>query len=175
MSERQQLLDAIRDAKMGNHSLRLAYADYLEEHGAGDLDAATVEFIRVSCSGVKESNVMPLVSYVWLAANWSRLIPSVVALHLPEPLSQAGFLSIYPGPAFEARGRDVWMRIRLPNPRPTVKRPSYLCSCTFTFWKGFAIRFHAWSDFTKACLKDAIRQDQPLCSFERVEKPVIVL
>ncbi len=78
--ERRGFLRSIK-AEPGNDTIRLAYADYLEEHGEGDLDRATGEFIKAGCRLGGADNLMAPKAYAWLDANWPRLIPSVVGLH----------------------------------------------------------------------------------------------
>ncbi|VTR92778.1 unnamed protein product [Gemmata massiliana] len=48
MNERKALLDAIA-MHAAEDTPRLVYADWLDEYGAGDLDRAMSESIRVSC------------------------------------------------------------------------------------------------------------------------------
>lgn len=79
MTEREQMLAAIRSAP-GDDTVRLAFADWLGEHGSGDRDAATAEFVRLSCARpLTRSRAMPPAAYEWLRGNWHRLVPSVAA------------------------------------------------------------------------------------------------
>lgn len=76
MSDRAAFLKRIRRRPF-DCTVRLVFADWLDEFGASDLDRATAEFIRVSCRAVKtRTGRMPVAAYPWLAANWRRLIPS---------------------------------------------------------------------------------------------------
>ncbi|VTR96026.1 unnamed protein product [Gemmata massiliana] len=82
MNERKALLDAIA-IHAAEDTPRLVYADWLEEHGEGDLDRATVEFIRASCFRRNhKSGYMPRKAYRWLHENWQRLIPLTLGLHV---------------------------------------------------------------------------------------------
>ncbi len=57
---------------------RLTFADWLDDYGAGDLDAATAEFVRASCRGVEVNGTqMARPAYAWLEANWPRLVPTL--------------------------------------------------------------------------------------------------
>ena len=163
MSDRSSFLESIRaDPKC--HTTRLAYADFLEENNTGDLDAATAEFLRASCSRLKASPVMPKAAYRWLEKNWARLIPSVLAFHVGtvDPATTPdGFTRL---PPCIVRGRNVWMRISLEGSRfPGRTVRVYNCSATLTFWKGFLVRWSCYSDFTWNTLKDATLRDQPFC------------
>ncbi len=78
MNDRRALLRAILTNPADN-SLRLAFADWLEEHGTGDADAARVEFVRLwyRLRPTLRSTTRTIAK--WLGANWPRLWPSVVA------------------------------------------------------------------------------------------------
>lgn len=81
MGDRALLLEAIR-THPADDTLRLVYADWLDEFGEDDLDRATVEFIRVSCSrGTKPGCSMPKPAYAWIHDHWKRLLPTAFAAY----------------------------------------------------------------------------------------------
>ena len=83
MTDRESLLAAIQ-ANPRDDLPRLVYADWLDEFGTTDLDAATSEFIRVSVAfkgkqrrPVGVNGMMAPAGYEWLHDNWHRLVPSL--------------------------------------------------------------------------------------------------
>ena len=79
MNERLALLRAIL-ANPAENALRLTYADWLEEHGAGDADAARWEFVRLWFKLKPGLRSTTRAIAAWLNDNWLRLWPSVAAL-----------------------------------------------------------------------------------------------
>lgn len=158
---REVLLAAIR-ANPAEDLPRLLYADWLAEHGAGDLDAATVEFVRVSCDcragGRPKGPSMPLRAYRWLPANWYRLLPSVVALHTRAARANGSWpdLTAVLIPELFFKGRQargsVWVR------EDNGKR--YAVAVEFD--RGFVSLFSAWSVVAKPVLGPLVTADQPL-------------
>jgi uncharacterized protein (TIGR02996 family) len=141
-------------ADPGDDLKRLLYSDWLEEFGTGDRDAATVEFIRVSCDRrQRASGQMPQKAYLWIGGNWRRLVPSLVARHQQ-----------YPGAAddlFKYRaGRIIALGLRLNHPRDHI--PRYRYSCEVHFWKGFVLKFTDWCNLSHDALEKALRVDQPI-------------
>lgn len=155
MTDRKALLAAIAENPK-DMTTRLVYADWLQENGGGDLDAATEEFIRVSCTSSRDTNVMPRAAYVWIKGNWKRLVPSVIRLHTPSRVFLSGRTDAEPFSM--VKGRVAWFRIGLPG--RTGK--TYRCTVTFIFWKGFVSSVGYWSPFARDKLKDALLRDQPL-------------
>ena len=79
MNERLALLRAIL-ANPAENSLRLAYADWLEECGTGDADATRLEFVRLWFKLKPGLRSTTRAIAAWLNDNWLRLWPSVAAL-----------------------------------------------------------------------------------------------
>lgn len=84
MTDRESLLAAIK-ANPRDDLPRLVYADWLEDNGTSDLDAATSEFIRASVAfkgkqkyPVGLGGTMAPAAYEWLHDNWHRLVPSLM-------------------------------------------------------------------------------------------------
>lgn len=84
MTDRESLLAAIK-ANPRDDLPRLVYADWLDEFGTTDLDAATSEFIRASVAfkgGQKHpvglGGTMAPAGYEWLHDNWHRLVPCLM-------------------------------------------------------------------------------------------------
>lgn len=175
----------------GDDTTRLAYADWLQENGSGDLDAATAEFIQAGCRLGGSQSLMAKGGYDWLDANWPRLIPSVMALH-------AGFSDdVGPrSPRIRLRLRESrWPRRYLPGseipfqrhgrivcfggvraarktaadvseneyvPAPGWQRPFW---AQVEFWKGFAVDVKMWG-----IRVDRFDNDGPLSGIERMYK-----
>lgn len=76
MSDGESLLAAIA-TNPEEKTVRLEYADWLEEFGKTDHDRATVEFIRVSCL-TSTPRKQPHKAYMWINQNWRRLVPHAV-------------------------------------------------------------------------------------------------
>jgi uncharacterized protein (TIGR02996 family) len=96
VTERLALLKAILAAP--NDDLpRLVFADWLEENGTSDADAARAEFIRLGCLSKAKLKITSAETR-WLDANWQRLLPSVIAAApkrvKPQPARQGRFLRI---------------------------------------------------------------------------------
>jgi uncharacterized protein (TIGR02996 family) len=74
MTDREAILQGILDDRASN-TPRMIYADFLDDCGSGDVDAATVEFIRASCrEGANKET-----AHAWLMENWRRLVPTFMA------------------------------------------------------------------------------------------------
>ncbi len=72
MNPRLALLSAIL-ANPDDDLPRLVFADWLEEHGTTDADAARVEFIRLGCKSKAKSRIS-VAEGMWLDRNWKRLL-----------------------------------------------------------------------------------------------------
>ena len=72
MNQRLALLSAIL-ANPDDDLPRLVFADWLEENGTTDADAARVEFIRLGCKSKAKSRIS-IAEGQWLDANWQRLL-----------------------------------------------------------------------------------------------------
>ena len=171
-----ELIAAIH-AHPDDDTIRLAYADWLDEYGSGDLDRATVEFIRISCTP-KSTKRMPRAAYIWLHDNWPRLLPETLKLYknsvtadrheIDIPVSTPTYYSRHDTPinlknaVIHYRGRRIWMRFNLAEDRPRQIRTVYGCSTIFEFWKGFCIGLQMWSQWGYDKISPALRIDQPL-------------
>ncbi len=180
MTDRLLLLKAI-DENYTEDTPRLMYADWLDEHGTGDLDKATSEFVRVSCSRrVGSGKRMPKEAYKWLDDNWVRLVPTLVAQHTKTVATDpegGRFRFFHPGPPMGIRtGRCINTRVGIPNPyyttnplvqhlNETARTPIYSCSVNILFWKGFVSTFHCWSSFSRPIFTECMKEDQPLAYF----------
>lgn len=154
--DRRAFLAAVRE-KPGCETTRLAFADWLQEHGATDLDRATEEFIRLSCGPRHHSANMPKAAYEWLWANWRRLIPTAL---------ESGRL-IPPRPGREA---EAWQgaSIQLLFPIAPVPRGhplavnGWLCARPrLEFMAGFLNRVWVGKAEARAVLFPLLLQDQP--------------
>ena len=167
MTERESFYPPIR-ANPSDDTVRLVFADWLEENGETDQDAATVEFIRISCTKFNDSKVMPLPAYQWIEKNWQRLVPTFVTKFSgklvpgePPPLGD-------PRPEgfkwWVRRGRNVHGRARVPNPHVGRRnvRPYYTVSFVVAFWKGFAQDYTVWSAWGFSQMMPVLLRDQPI-------------
>lgn len=78
MDDRSALLAGIAAAP-DDDLPRLVYADWLDDHGATDLDRATAEFVRLSCNRDAGKKRQTAAEGRWLDANWRRLVPLLAA------------------------------------------------------------------------------------------------
>jgi uncharacterized protein (TIGR02996 family) len=78
VNERDALLAAI-DAAPADDTVRLAYADWLDESGDRPADGPTAEFVRLSCDMTPAKPRQTYAEGKWLRNNWERLVPSLVA------------------------------------------------------------------------------------------------
>jgi len=141
MTDREAILEAIRQNPEGDVPC-LIYADYLEEYGRTEVDAATVEFIRLSCKWVNSKVlIMPRDAYPWLEEHWVRLIPTLYdALNTDEAW-------------WHRRGRWVHADVAPNDPAGLI---------FFEFWKGFLKRIQTHPGPLRDRIKVLSRQDQPL-------------
>lgn len=146
MDDRQTLLEQIRTSPLDD-TVRLVYADWLDDHGSGDLDAATAEFIRVSCS--RGGVVMPKPAYAWIHEHWKRLIPTAVAKFVNYRV-------------IHKHGRTIFAEWEIVRGRPNAVRLSYS--------RGFITRIDAWAPRIKNNLLPSIRYDQPLTGLHISER-----
>src|SRR5512144_2621671 len=75
--ERLAFLRAIADAP-DDDTPRRVFADWLDEHAKSDADRARAEFIRLSCVSKPKVRITKP-EQEWLAANWRRLVPTLVS------------------------------------------------------------------------------------------------
>lgn len=83
MNERLALLRAIL-ASPDEDTPRLMFADWLNEYGTTDADAARSEFIRLGCTMKRGKRPITAKEGEWVVSNWRRILPSVPALTTPD-------------------------------------------------------------------------------------------
>lgn len=106
MTGREAMLAAIA-VNPGDDLVRLVYADWLEEFGTTDADAACAEFIRLDCRRTdgKTGRLTPAAGN-WLTRNWRRLIPTASPFFSPDTAGGAlvyregRVISTYPSGGF---------------------------------------------------------------------------
>lgn len=150
MSDRAHLLAAIA-ANYHEDTPRLAYADWLAEHGAGDLDRATEEFIRVSCD-LHNSPFMPKHAYAWIEANWQRLVPSLL-----KGATEGAKRSH----DWHREGRTIYVRVFLPYPLARAKSGLRPCPMRLDFHRGLLRQVTLWSAYALGYTAGAFAADQP--------------
>jgi uncharacterized protein (TIGR02996 family) len=157
VTDRDSFLAAIR-ADPADDVVRLAFADWLDEHGESDRDAATVEFIRLSCD-LSGKGRMPKPAYRWIETNWRRLIPRAVGAARPIPILHGVTRPITAPPInTEYRmGRVVACRVGLSDGRK-VRR----YSMSFEFHRGFLLGWRRFSLVADRILAPLLLSDQPL-------------
>lgn len=154
MSDRDALLAAIWAAP-DDDLARHVYAEWLDEFGSTDLDAATAEFVRLSCPvRTRAASRMPPAAYKWLAdppltANWKRLVPSVLApknpeSRLPSDWARTGCCVTCRVPLVSAKG--TWLLGRM----------------EFVFRRGFVVEVLLNHVGTAQVIWAALQRDQPL-------------
>ncbi len=173
MHTREDFIAAIR-AEPKCDTLRLVYADWLDEFGDCDRDRATAEFIRLSCdrSGKRRA---PDAAYRWLyeerypdefdrafgafevvAANWKRLVPGLVSRHTSQFFDYGDIGSARVGRRVSVRGS-----FDLPP------RKYHLSALTLEFERGFVVGVRLSSPSWLRYLAPVLLADQPLCERAR--------
>ena len=144
MSDRLALLKAILAAP-DDDLPRLVFADWLEENGTTDADAARAEFIRLGCLSKAKLKITSAETK-WIDANWQRLLPSVIGAApkrvKPQPARQGRFLRVlfYWKDVGRARTTDL----------------------SFEFVRGFARRAEYTNGHGYERFWQAIATDEPL-------------
>lgn len=136
---------------------RLVYADWLDEFGSGDLDAATSEFIRASCNSTGKKR-MPAAAYTWLKENWKRLVPAFVARNDNHAMSGRTWAW-----GADVRGRRVGTVMILPYRYDNTDRCFY--SVNFEFSRGFLHKAVLFAVRGFQRIVPLVRDDQPLVTF----------
>ncbi len=141
MTERLALLSAILAAP-DDDLPRLVFADWLEEHGTTDADAARVEFIRLGCKG-KAKTRMTLAEGKWLDANWKRLLVHTLAAWpknaKPPTMNRQGRIVILEG-RWAVDGSILETRMVFEYVRGFARRIEYLQSLAYQrYWQPAAI------------------------------------
>ncbi len=151
------MMQAIVD-EPNNDLYRQIFADWLEENGKSDLDRATVEFIRVSCTGRDKPSSCAMVraAYKWISDNWRRLIPTVLANNFGN--DRLGY----------RRGRLIHLSLRLDRKNASPQFRNY--SCILWYWKGFVLSYQAYASFSNNLLENTLRADQPIMFLKPVKQ-----
>jgi uncharacterized protein (TIGR02996 family) len=157
MTPRLALLSAIL-ANPDDDLPRLVFADWLEEHGTTDADAARVEFIRLGCKSKAKSRITPAETK-WLDANWQRLL--VYTLNA-QPAN------VKP-PIVERTGRHLRLKCRWRIAGQGLKA----LEMTFEYVRGFARRVEYLQRDVYQWFWQAISTDEPL-AYHRPELPPAV-
>lgn len=146
LTTREALLAAIK-AEPEELTPRLEYADWLEEFGTTDIDAATIEFIRVSCPDSGRV-LMPPAAFNWIGTNWKRLVPTLLSKHVGMHLSE------------RREGRVIQIRYVWGDSPDGRYRPISL-----SFYRGLLERVQIWSWPTARFVEPLLLADQP--AFDR--------
>lgn len=151
MSERAAFLASIRESPADDLP-RLVFADWLDDNGDQPHDAATAEFIRLSCKLDAKKSRQSRKEGAWLHANWMRLVPK---------LAGDGF-SLY-----RRNGRRVtFIREDELPPAPlaigSAKR-TFARWCIIDFWRGFAAQIYTYQPRDLPIVVQAART-QPLAT-----------
>lgn len=133
---------------------RLVFADWLEEHGTTDADAARVEFIRLSCQMKSKQRLSPAEGK-WLDANVRRLLPTTMkrfaTAKAPDGISRSG--------------RNVLINTSL-DPKEVYGEGHVFVR--IEFWRGFARRVEygtmTGTSFRNLCWE--LADDEPLAVHE---------
>lgn len=167
MNDRTSFLDAIH-REPADDTVRLVYADWLDENGAGDLDTATATFIRLSCARTGKRR-MPDEAYSWLLTwtwaadqkvppvpveNWRRLVPRLVACHRPY-YADDKIDATRSGRFVTARGAFVC--------GAGVRRMLPLRRVKLSFARGFLEDFALSLPSYRDAIAPVLLRDQPLC------------
>jgi uncharacterized protein (TIGR02996 family) len=154
MNDRLALLSAILAAP-DDDLPRLVFADWLDENGTTDADAARAEFIRLGCKSKAKSRITSAETK-WLDANWRRLLTHTVAARPSEAKP----------PKMAREGRFVRVSFRWMEP-PLVRAPQL----SFEYVRGFArsVCFrqgYAYTRFWRAAVTD-----EPLAYLRPEQRP----
>jgi hypothetical protein len=120
------------------------YADWLEEFGSTEVDAATVEFIRVSCTDSGRV-LMPLEAFNWIGIHWKRLVPTLMSKHVGMHLCE------------RREGRVIHIRYVWDSSRDGRYRPIAL-----GFYRGLLERVQVWSSYCARFIEPLLLADQPV-------------
>ncbi len=153
-SDRLALLKAILAAP-DDDLPRLVFADWLEENGTSDADAARVEFIRLGCKSKAKTRITPAEGK-WVDANWQRLLGSTISARPKGAKS----------PKVERAGRFLRMRFRWTEGELEQARVAELC---FEYVRGFARRVEYLQGHTYQRFWQATTTDEPL-AYHRPER-----
>lgn len=121
---------------------RLAFADWLDEHGTADADHARAEFLRVACK-LKPKVRITKDEQNWLAEHWQRLLPTASAR-----LGTSG------DHGWSGRNLRLWGSVG----------PMAVVSVDLEFWRGFVRRVSWGGGFERLACE--IAADEPLARHE---------
>jgi len=132
---------------------RLVFADWLEENGTTDADAARVEFIRLGCKSKAKIAVSPKEGE-WLDENWRRLL--VNTLSVTDPADEEC--------DWRRKGRHVWVTIPWMDQEWTQR-----AVMVFSFMRGFALRVEYRTRLDYRTFWQRAATDEPL-AYHRPER-----
>lgn len=155
MSDESAFLAGIR-AELKDDLRRLVFADWLEEHGTSDADAARVEFIRLGCKSKAKTAITPKEGE-WLDENWQRLLGNTLAVEFPKQEE------------YEWNRKGRHLRLAVPWTDDGWRKRSVV---VFSFMRGFAVRIeHRTRQDYQAFWQCAVT-DEPL-GYHRPERLTI--
>jgi len=138
---------------------RLAYADWLDDHGESDCDRATAEFIRVGCKIAQTRQNRQ--EGRWLKENWLRLIPELA----PRVIRRA---SAGGAPYCRRSGRWMGFFVEGHHGGRAMKVRLHL-----EFWRGFVKRAVFEGAFDLQWCR-AFSLSQPLAESDLTYEPGVV-
>jgi uncharacterized protein (TIGR02996 family) len=143
--QRLALLKAIL-AALDDDLPRLVFADWLEENGTTDADAARVEFIRLGCRS-KEKPRITTAEGKWIDENWRRILPQTITA-TPDGAKP---------PTSSRRGR--YLRVKF---NWWINSKLWVSSLSFEYVRGFARRVEYLQGHTFQRFWLATATDEPL-------------
>jgi uncharacterized protein (TIGR02996 family) len=150
--ERLALLKAILSSPEDDLP-RLVFADWLEENGTTDADAARVEFIRLGCRSKMKTAITPREGE-WLDENWQRLLVHTLAVEFPNQEQ------------FEWNRVGRHLRIAVPWAEDGQRKRSVV---VFSFMRGFALRIEHRKRQDYQAIWRGAATDEPL-AYHRPER-----
>ena len=152
MDERRALLRAIL-AVPEDDTRRLAFADWLDENGTTDHDAARAEFIRLGCKMKDGKKPIQKVESGWLRENWKRLFPSFAAAA---------------GDGVEEKWQGRYLTLHVLSMHSRLRAEMFV---NIEFSRGFAARVRFQRAFTYRRFRDAITDDDPVTTIGPYTRP----
>lgn len=169
MTDRQSFIDKMLESP-NDDTVRLVYADWLDEFGDCDRDRATAEFIRLSCKMVASPR-LSLPEGKWLGdgpqgrytvPGCESLIPSLFAYIRKRNNSFTDTLQYqrYGTVPLKWRREGRWLEIKYKN-SPSL--PFVANIIRIEFWRGFVRKVVSADYETSDEFIKLILPDQPLC------------
>jgi uncharacterized protein (TIGR02996 family) len=184
ISDRESFLRVI-DANPNERHPKLVYADWLEEFGESESDAATVEFIRLTNHEMHLSKTgrVRRHAFAWLKDNWSRLVATAHAKYrnrtsrvgLYHAAKERGYAGTLVDFSQEDSRQDEFAVHRWRSsrtlvthwnlfPTPDADR-TYSYRCVIEFGNGFVESFEARNSVASEQLYRLVLLDQPFAKF----------